>query len=66
MPRKKISFEYLKSLFPRYEPLGHKPEKATKKGYVHNHRPTWKPPKPSMSPAEWKRRRRAARLRASA
>ena len=57
---KKMTLDDLKNLFPKYEPNKYKPEKATKRGYKHTHRPTWLPPKQKISPAEWKRRRRKA------
>jgi len=60
--REKLPFSFIKDLFPRYEPFGHKPEKATQKGYQHKHNPTWKPAKAAMSPAAWSRKRRAERL----
>lgn len=55
---KKMTLNDLKSLFPAYEPNRYKPEKATKKGVVHNHRPTYKPPKADRTPAQWKEMRR--------
>lgn len=39
---------------------------ATKKGHKHQHRPTYKPPKSDMSPAEWKRMMRKRRARGAA
>jgi hypothetical protein len=50
--------EDLVKLFPGYDPSGHAPSKATQKGFAHQHKPTWKPPKAKMSPAEWGRMQR--------
>jgi len=58
MSHKKMSLDDLKSLFPAYEPNKYKPERATKKGFKHNHKPTWKPPKADLTPAQWKEMRR--------
>jgi len=33
----------------------------TKKGYIHKHQPTYKPPKAELSPANWKRMMRERR-----
>lgn len=56
----RMSLDELKALWPPYEPHAFRPIKATRKGFVHKHRPTWKwkPKKAKMSPAKWKWMRR--------
>jgi len=56
---KKMTLDDLKNLFPAYDPTGRREiTRATKKGFKHQHKPTWLPPKSKLTPAEWKRRRR--------
>lgn len=56
----KMSYDDLKNLFPRYEPHKFVPAKATKKGYPHKHKPTFKPVRPDVSPAKFRRQSKAA------
>jgi hypothetical protein len=64
--RSKMTLQDFKSEFamippPHYiSPDGLYPERdKTRRQARHNHKPTWKPAKANMSPAEWKRIRRA-------
>lgn len=52
----KMTLIDLKGLFPPYMGMkGGNASSATRKGYKHNHKPTWKPAKPDQTPAQWKR-----------
>jgi hypothetical protein len=59
-PKKKMSLQDLKDLYPAYDPHKFKPSRATNKGFVHKVNPTWKPLKSALTPAQWHRAQRAA------
>ena len=54
-----MSLNYIKSLFPDYQPGKYHPRKATQRGFVHKINPTYKPPRADITPAQWHRARRA-------
>lgn len=56
--KKKMSLQDLKDLYPAYEPQKFQPSGATRRGFVHAHKPTWKPPKSKLTPAQWHRMKR--------
>jgi hypothetical protein len=65
-PRKKMSLQDLKDLFPGGMMLGGATVgRATQKGFKHVHNPAAKPSRGELTPAQWHRQQRAKRNAAS-